>query len=307
MGNLLSSYRDLFHDTHTYQILVEAFALFQSILPGLLIGLLLSSFLIAWWPVRQLKEWKPMHNRWAIPVMAALGVLSPFCSYLAIPIAATLITAGIPAAPVIAFLCATPLMNPTLFAMTWSVFGWPMALARAFAAVGFGLLGGFLTIRYSRILCRSLIPSNSESILKAPDKNSSFLNRWLRSITHTGRFVLTYVLLGIGIAATIKQLIPMDWITQTMGSQYGYSILFGALLGIPLYACGGGTIPIIQVLVDMGMAPGAALAFFISGPATKIQTLLMMKMTMGTPVTSTYVTLSLLWSILAGAIFQIFS
>ena len=36
----------------------------------------------------------------------------------------------------------------------------------------------------------------------------------------------------------------------------------GGSRGIPLYACGGAAIPLIQVLTEMGMTPGAALAFF---------------------------------------------
>ena len=46
-----------------------------------------------------------------------------------------------------------------------------------------------------------------------------------------------------------------------------------ATIGVPLYACGGGTIPLlIQWLAD-GMSMASASAFMITGPATKITNL----------------------------------
>ncbi len=307
MGSLLKSYLDIFHDSHTLRILYEMGVLFQSILPGLLIGLAVSSFLVAWWPVHYLKKHYSVDRLPAIIVMAFLGTLSPFCSYLAIPIAASLIMAGISPAPVIAFLCSTPLMNPALFAMTWSTFGLPMASARALSAIAFGVIGGILAIKFSdKILV--FVQSARNKSKKDPlerSEDSPFSQRWWNSFIHLGWFVLKYVTLGICIAAIVKELIPMEWIMTAVGRQHGYSILLGALLGVPLYACGGGTIPIIQVLMDMGMAPGAALAFFIAGPATKIPTLAAMNLTMGVIMTVFYFLLSLSWSIIAGFLFQV--
>jgi len=46
-----------------------------------------------------------------------------------------------------------------------------------------------------------------------------------------------------------------------------------ARLGVPFYACGGGAVPIIAGLLAQGMSPGAALAFFLAGPATRLTAL----------------------------------
>ncbi len=280
--------------------------LFVSILPGFLVGLLFSSYFVALNPVQQIKRWTHSRGAGAVVFMAFAGVLSPFCSYLAVPIAASLIAGGITPAPVIAFLCATPLMNPTLFAMTWSMFGWPMAAARALSAFGFGILGGYIASRFEKRLNNLIanrLPKVS-SVLVDQNPDPSLKKRWLHSARHLGWFALKYVTLGIAIAAVVKEFVPMEWVEAAVGRQYGYSVLLGALLGIPLYACGGGTIPMIQVLMDMGMAPGAALAFFIAGPATKLPTLTAMNITMGLTITTAYLILSLIWSILAGMVFQ---
>ena len=61
-----------------------------------------------------------------------------------------------------------------------------------------------------------------------------------------------------------------------MGPGSVWAVPLAAALGVPLYACGGGSIPIVESMMQMGMSPGAALAFFIAGPATKFSTLSML-------------------------------
>jgi len=305
MVNILTSYVDLFRDSHTFRIAGEMASLFRSILPGLIIGLFLSSWLLAWNPIERIHNWPRSRSLFVVILMAAAGVVSPFCSYLAIPLAAALVAAGVPPAPVTAFLCATPLMNPTLFAMTWSVFGWPMAAARALSALGLGVLGGLLAFRFEMRIQKYIQDRPAQNFILHPNRDgASFAQRWRHSFWHTGWFVLKYVCLGIAIAAIVKEFIPIAWVEAAVGRGYGRGVLIGSLLGIPLYACGGGTIPFIQVLMSMGMSPGAALAFFVAGPATKLPTLAAMKMTLGTFMTACYVSISVVWSLLAGMLYQ---
>ena len=54
-----------------------------------------------------------------------------------------------------------------------------------------------------------------------------------------------------------------------------------ATIGVPLYVCGGGTIPILQAWLAQGMSLGSATAFMITGPATKITNLGALKAVLG--------------------------
>lgn len=54
-----------------------------------------------------------------------------------------------------------------------------------------------------------------------------------------------------------------------------------ATIGVPLYVCGGGTIPLLLDWLHSGMSLGAASAFMITGPATKITNLGALKMVLG--------------------------
>jgi uncharacterized membrane protein YraQ (UPF0718 family) len=61
----------------------------------------------------------------------------------------------------------------------------------------------------------------------------------------------------------------------------GFGLLMAATIGVPLYMCGGGTIPLLMGWMQNGMSMGSATAFMISGPATKITNLGAVKIVLG--------------------------
>jgi hypothetical protein len=50
-------------------------------------------------------------------------------------------------------------------------------------------------------------------------------------------------------------------------------MLILGLLSIPLYACGGGTIPLMDSMIQSGFSKGAVLVFFNVGSASRITVL----------------------------------
>ncbi len=64
--------------------------------------------------------------------------------------------------------------------------------------------------------------------------------------------------------------------------------------------CGGGTVALIGVLVSMGMGQGAALAFFITGPATKISTIVSLQAVLRKKIALVYLTVTLIGGVLFG-------
>jgi uncharacterized membrane protein YraQ (UPF0718 family) len=72
------------------------------------------------------------------------------------------------------------------------------------------------------------------------------------------------------------------------------------LLGIPLYACGGGTIPLIHALMGKGMSTGAALAFFIVGPATRIAPLVALSTIIRPSFIGIYILMLFAFAVLSG-------
>lgn len=73
-----------------------------------------------------------------------------------------------------------------------------------------------------------------------------------------------------------------------------------ATIGVPLYACGGGTIPLLNMWLASGMSMGSASAFMITGPATKITNLGALKIVFGVKRFLLYLVFVMLFSLVTG-------
>ena len=79
-----------------------------------------------------------------------------------------------------------------------------------------------------------------------------------------------------------------------------------ATIGVPLYACGGGTIPLLQEWLADGMSLGNAAAFMITGPATKITNLGAVKIVLGLKRFVLYLLFVMAFAMLTGCIVNAF-
>ena len=73
-----------------------------------------------------------------------------------------------------------------------------------------------------------------------------------------------------------------------------------ATIGVPLYACGGGTIPLLIQWLSDGMSMASASAFMITGPATKITNLGALKIVLGAGKFIAYIVFIIAYSLLNG-------
>jgi uncharacterized membrane protein YraQ (UPF0718 family) len=73
-----------------------------------------------------------------------------------------------------------------------------------------------------------------------------------------------------------------------------------ATVGVPLYVCGGGTIPLLQAWMQNGMSMGAAASFMISGPAMKITNLGALKIVLGIKHFVFYLLFAVSFALLSG-------
>lgn len=75
---------------------------------------------------------------------------------------------------------------------------------------------------------------------------------------------------------------------------------------VPIYACGGGTIPLLMEWLQQGMSIGAAIAFMITGLVTKITNLGAVKIVLGTRYFILYLVFNILFAVIAGVIVDYF-
>jgi len=304
-----------FEGTYTQAILVAGWDILRQLWYYVILGIFVTTLVSLYLPRQRLTSLLNRWGAWSIPLASLLAIVSPLCTFAVIPLVAGLLAVGLPAPPLVAFLVASPLMNPTLFAMTMGAMGIEMALARTISALVLGTSAGLiiqmLVSHQGRLtyLCPVTDPSTSDGKGYSCGKEMSRqglpsqLRRFGHEFTHLGVFVGKYLIFAVVIAAIVEVMVPGRWIVQVLGYRHWYSVVLAVLLGVPFYVCGGGTIPVIMVLLRLGMDKGAALAFFIAGPATKFSTVLTLRTALGNRLLLFYLMLTFGGAVLFGFIF----
>ena len=114
-----------------------------------------------------------------------------------------------------------------------------------------------------------------------------------------------WILIGIIIGGIISAFVPENLISKYLGnSLYSYPLML--LIGIPLYVCATGSIPIAASLIAKGMSPGAGLIFLFTGPATNSATLMFVLGKLGRKNFLIYLFSIILWAIIFGLIIDYF-
>lgn len=289
---------DFFQRTFSYRILLAFADMLWLVLPFFISGILVSALIARYFPRLEKLSIFRRDGFVAIAVASLLGVFSPLATYLAVPFGALLIGMGFAVAPVLSFVVASPLMNPNLFILTAGVLGINMALARTVSAWLLGVIAGLLYL----YLARRRVPLlDGKSDLQVPQKSQ---RTYRAEVWAQCKFVSKYLFISLLISAMVRVLVPAEWIAKALGAHASLSVLIAVALGVPLYSCGGAAIPIMRVLVDMGMTQGAVLAFFISGPATKLSTIYVFKAAMGSRMLAFYLIITLIGAILFGYIYE---
>ena len=113
------------------------------------------------------------------------------------------------------------------------------------------------------------------------DTHPNLLIRYLLNVWRNVKATGPYFLAGIALSALFQRYVPQDLMVSVFGGNEAWGVLMAATIGVPLYACGGGTIPLLREWLMTGMSIGSAAAFMITGPATKITNLGALKIVLG--------------------------
>ena len=235
---------------------------------------------------------------WFLPLClsSALGIISPLCMYGTVPLIAALGKKGVPQSILTAFMVSSILLNPNLFIFSFAL-GSSLALLRLLLSFLSGVLAGSLV----RILFRDKELFSFERFDTPADKKKK---NFFHDLFKAFRITFPYLLFGISLSALFDRYVPPEWISGIFGARRGLGVLFAASISIPLYVCGGGTIPLLRAWMHAGMGQGDAMTFMLSGPAVKITNLSAVKMIFGTRHFFFYILYSLGFAIIAGLVIE---
>lgn len=207
-----------------------------------------------------------------------LGILSPLCMYGTIPIAASFHQKGMRQDWLAAFMMSSILLNPQLVIYSTALGGAVLAV-RVISCFLCGMAAGLCVYRFFGK--REFFDFHGFEERKSRDTDPNLLLRYLKNLGRNIRATGLYFLFGIALSALFQRYVPTDAFVSLFGENEGFGVLMAATIGVPLYACGGGTIPLLQQWLFDGMSVGAAGSFMITGPATKITNLGALKIVLG--------------------------
>jgi uncharacterized membrane protein YraQ (UPF0718 family) len=207
-----------------------------------------------------------------------LGIASPLCMYGTIPIAASFSKQGMREDWLAAFMMASILLNPQLIIYSASL-GPTVLAVRIISCFLCGIAAGLLLHFFYRD--KPFFDFTGFEERASHDTHPNLLIRYLLNVWRNVKATGPYFLAGIALSAIFQRYVPQDLMTRLFGGNEAWGVLMAATIGVPLYACGGGTIPLLREWLWQGMSIGSAAAFMLTGPATKITNLGALKIVLG--------------------------
>jgi hypothetical protein len=269
------------------------------ILPYFIAGVLVGAWIRTYKFHVRLRKHLPRFGHYTVLAATLVAVISPLCACGVLPIMVSLVTSGLPLAPAMALLVASPLMSFEGYAVTAGLLGPAWANAKLAAAIFMGLWAGLVTHVVARrgfsaaeIFRGGKAP---EGDMHDPDCDHRIAcncpDRWSNRIgrRYPSKFIIfwakavellwavgKYTLVGIVIEVLAARYVPSEWIAAVFGSARWYTTVLVALAAAPLhlnqFTAAGILYGPVNVLERLGqdVSWGSGMAFLIGGPVTAL-------------------------------------
>ena len=293
---------------HTFlQLLGEALPLF-------LIGAILGAALEVWLPVRWIENWLSGGHR-SVGTAIAAGALLPGCAMSTMPLARSMGARGARLGTLTAFIMIAPILSPQTLALTATLVSAPMAVARVVLSVTVSFLLGWLLNRLEasgaprfqvrrtadvKNCCGHGCDDDHDS--DAPVKSRA--RRFWETLLENLRALWPFLVVGLLVASVLTAFISPEAMQKYMhGGWLAY--LAAAGLGIPIYVCDGGEIPLTRAFLAMGVGPGPAFCFMLASVGTCLPTITMATRIIGWAATTIYLFAWLVLSVGGGMLMAV--
>ncbi len=256
---------------------------FVDVAPTIAIGLVLSAWVAASGAGSVTAKWFEGRPASTIVIASAIGSVTPVCGVTVLPLMTGFLAAGVPLAPIMAFWLSSPVTDPAMFAVTWAVLGPAFAIGKMVAAFVLGIIAGTGTavlagtsmvqrpLRASRIVtssdCGTCAPAAfSFRIWQEPARMRIFRTELLSM----ARLIALCLAFAFAAESLLRDVLPPHILATYVGDDSFYAMPLAVLVGAPMYLDGYAALPLVRGLLDLGMSPGAAMAFLVSGGAVSI-------------------------------------
>lgn len=216
------------------------------------------------------------------------GMLLPICSCGVIPLGISLYYSGAYLGPVLAFMTATPIINPIAVILCYGLLGPQITMIYVIAGFAVPMLIGIIGNMFAgpELVAPGVEENIQARMLELEEGTRPGLAERIRSglnwaINDLALAVSKYVIPGMLFAGFLLTAVPQDYIQRFLGNPNLLSLGSIAVLATIMYVCAVGHIPFIAALIASGAAPGVGITFLMAGAATNFPELISMLNLMG--------------------------
>lgn len=264
----------------TLRFVLESFV---DVAPTTAIGLVLSAWVAGSGAGAVTAKWFEGRPASTIVIASAIGSITPVCGVTVLPLMTGFLTAGVPLAPIMAFWPSSPVTDPAMFAATWAVLGPAFAIGKWVAAFVLGVIAGTGTAALTgtsivqRPLRASVIAAGSACSACAPAgfsfriwQDSARVRIVRTELLSMARLIALCLAFAFAAESLLRDLLPPHILATYLGDDSFYAMPLAVLVGAPMYLDGYAALPLVRGLLDLGMSPGAPMAFLVLGGAVSI-------------------------------------
>lgn len=299
----------------TLRFVVESFV---DVAPTIAIGIVLAAWVAASGAGAVTAKWFEGRPASTIVIASAIGSVTPVCGVTVLPLMTGFLAAGVPLAPVMAFWLSSPVTDPAMFAVTWAVLGPAFAMGKMVAAFVLGIIAGAGTaalastgmvqrpLRSSRLAAGSGCCGNGAAVgfLFRIWREPVRLRIFCAELLSMARLITLCLTFAFAAEFLLRDLLPPYLLATYVGEDSNYAIPLAVLVGAPLYLDGYAALPLVRGLLDLGMSPGAAMAFLVSGGAVSIWGVMAVVAVLRSATIALFVTLAAIGSLAIGYVFD---
>ena len=172
-----------------------------------------------------------------------LGIASPLCMYGTIPICASFSQKGLKEDFLAAFMMSSILLNPQLIIYS-AALGRTALCIRIIVCFLCGVAAGAL-LHYC-FKEKNFFNFKGFAERAGHDTHPNLFLRFLFNLGRNLKATGPWFALGILLSALFQRYIPAELVGKLFGPQKQFGLLLAATVGVPLYVCGGGTIPMLR-------------------------------------------------------------
>ncbi|GAB6171752.1 permease [Paradesulfitobacterium aromaticivorans] len=237
---------------------------------------------------------------------ALLGIVTPFCSCSAVPVFIGFVESGVPLGVTFSFLISSPMVNEVALVMLWGLFGWKIAAIYIATGVSVAIVAGIVI---GKLKLEHLVEEYVYNI-KMTDAELAELS-WRDRVEYAWSYVIDilkkvwfYVVIGIAIGGFIHGYAPEDFLVRYAGRDNLLAVPLAVLIGVPLYSNAAGTIPIVNALMEKGMALGTVLAFMMAVTALSLPEMIILRKVLKPKLIAIFVGIMAVTIIIVGYLFN---